>query len=95
MLHHIPTAALQQHLFREVSRTLRPDGLFVGVDVRSSLALQLFHLGDTYCAIAADEAGERLASAGFQDVTIERRPRVFRFRARAPRTSTMAQVPPG
>jgi SAM-dependent methyltransferase len=94
MLHHIPTAALQQRLFREVLRTLRPGGLFIGVDVRFSLALWLFHLGDTYCAIPADEAGARLASAGFEDVTIERQPRVFRFRARCPRTSTMAQVPP-
>jgi SAM-dependent methyltransferase len=95
MLHHIPTTVLQQRLFREVSRTLRPGGLFVGVDVRFSLALWLFHLGDTYCAIAADEAATRLASVGFEDVTIERQPRVFRFRARSPRTSTMAQVPPG
>lgn len=94
MLHHIPTTALQQRLFREVLRTLRPGGLFIGVDVRFSLALWLFHLGDTYCAIPADEAGARLASVGFEDVTIERQPRVFGFRARCPVTSTMAEVPP-
>jgi hypothetical protein len=48
----------------------------------------------TYCAIPADEAGARLASVGFEDVTIERQPRVFRFRARRPRTSRIAQAGP-
>jgi SAM-dependent methyltransferase len=94
MLHHIPTTVLQQRLFREVLRTLRPGGLFVGIDVRFSFAVWLFHLGDTYCAMPADQAGARLASVGFEDVTIDRQPRVFRFRARRPKTLRMAHVPP-
>ena len=91
MLHHIPTRDLQQQLFREVSRTLRPGGVFVGMDARFSVGLWLFHLGDTCSFIPPDEAGPRLAAAGFVDIAIERRPGFFRFRARSPGTRDVAR----
>lgn len=83
MLHHIPTAALQQQLFREVSRTLRPGGVFVGMDARFSLGLWLFHLGDTFAPLAPDTTGPCLAAAGFRDIAIDVRKGYFRFCARS------------
>jgi SAM-dependent methyltransferase len=84
MLHHIPTPARQQQVFREVLRTLAPGGVFLGVDAQASLGLRLFHLGDTCAWIAPDEAAGRLTSAGFRDVVIERQSRFFAFRAYSP-----------
>lgn len=89
MLHHIPTRELQQQLFRDVLRTLRPGGVFVGLDARVSLGLRLFHLGDIWFPLSPDEAGPRLASVGFEEIEIECRPRFFRFCARAPRATDM------
>jgi len=79
MLHHIPTKALQQQLFREVFRILQPGGVFVAVDPQFSFGLWLFHLGDTYASIPPDAAAFRLASAGFRNIVVERRPGFFRF----------------
>lgn len=83
MLHHIPTAELQQQLFREVYRTLTPGGVFVGTDARLSLSLWLFHLGETCACIPPDEAAARFASAGFTNIVVERQARFFSFRAHA------------
>src|SRR5580693_5020208 len=35
MLHHVPSAALQDRLLAEVARVLRPGGIFAGVDSRN------------------------------------------------------------
>jgi ubiquinone/menaquinone biosynthesis C-methylase UbiE len=32
MLHHVPTAALQDEAFSEIARVLRPGGVFAGTD---------------------------------------------------------------
>ena len=37
MLHHVPTAALQDRLFAEAFRVLRPGGVFAGSDGVTSL----------------------------------------------------------
>ena len=83
MLHHVPTVALQHRLFSEVARTLRPGGVFVGVDARFSLGLWLFHLGDRWAPLVPDTIGPRLAAAGFRDIVVDVKSRYFRFCARA------------
>jgi SAM-dependent methyltransferase len=82
MLHHIPTAGLQEQLFREVFRTLRPGGVFVAVDAPFSLALRLFHLGDTFTPLSRNTVGPRLSAAGFTDIAIDARSGYLRLRAR-------------
>jgi ubiquinone/menaquinone biosynthesis C-methylase UbiE len=70
MLHHVPGVEAQQHLFVEARRVLRAGGLFVIVDVRSTLFLRLFHLGDTFVPVSGAEAPRRVRDAGFADATV-------------------------
>jgi SAM-dependent methyltransferase len=79
MLHHVPSAALQDRLLKEVCRVLRPGSDFVGVDVAWSIGLWLFHLGDTLVAVDPDTFAARLETAGFRKVAIEKSRRGFRF----------------
>jgi SAM-dependent methyltransferase len=81
MLHHVPTAALQDRLLAEAWRVLRPGGVFAGFDGMASFAFRLIHLGDTYTPVNPDTFGRRLESAGFTDVAVERGRSRFRFRA--------------
>jgi SAM-dependent methyltransferase len=82
MLHHVPTAALQQAVFREIVRALRPGGVFVAVEPHFTLSLHLFHLGDRYAPLTPDTARLQLISAGFRDIVVETRGRYFRIGAR-------------
>ncbi len=81
MLHHVPTAALQDLLMAEARRVLRPGGVFAGFDGVGSFLFRLFHLGDTYTPVNADTLERRLQAAGFKDVTVEQGGARFRFRA--------------
>ena len=70
MLHHVPTADLQDRLLVEVGRVLQPGASFVACDGLPSSDLEAFHEGDTYNPIALDDVGPRLEAAGFQDVEV-------------------------
>jgi ubiquinone/menaquinone biosynthesis C-methylase UbiE len=84
MLHHVPSADLQDQLLREVWRVLRPGGVLVGVDSRQSLGMRLIHIHDTLVPIDPETFGKRLEAAGFEDIAIETRTRAFRFQGRRP-----------
>jgi SAM-dependent methyltransferase len=81
MLHHVPTAALQDRLLAEARRVLRPGGVFAGFDGVGSFLFRLIHLGDTYTPVDPDALGRRLQAAGFEGVAVERGRARFRFRA--------------
>jgi SAM-dependent methyltransferase len=82
MLHHVPTDELQDRLFAEACRVLRPGGIFTGSDsCTRSLRFRLFHLRDTLNLVDPDTLGPRLESAGFRAVHVSRRPEQVLFRA--------------
>jgi ubiquinone/menaquinone biosynthesis C-methylase UbiE len=70
MLHHVPTMALQDELFTEVARVLRPGAPLVASDSVASDELKSHHDGDTYNPVDPATLPARLAAAGFTDVDV-------------------------
>ena len=82
MLHHVPSAALQDRLLAEVARVLRPGGMFVGVDSMDRPYMRMLHIFDTLVPIDPKAFPQRLTAAGFTDVHVDVVEHAFRFRAR-------------
>ena len=70
MLHHVPTVDLQDRLFAEVARVLKPGAALVASDSLGSAELEAHHEGDTYNPVDPSTLPTRLAAAGFTDVDV-------------------------
>jgi ubiquinone/menaquinone biosynthesis C-methylase UbiE len=70
MLHHVPTVELQDRLFAEIARVLRPGAPLVASDSIGSEELKAHHEGDTYNPVDPTTLAGRLAAAGFDDVDV-------------------------
>ncbi len=82
MLHHVPSAELQNKLLREVWRVIQPSGIFAGSDSLRSLFMRVIHIADTLVPVDPRTFGARLEAAGFQVLKIETNSQAFRFQAR-------------
>ncbi|HEX4586543.1 MAG TPA: class I SAM-dependent methyltransferase [Mycobacterium sp.] len=71
MLHHVPTVELQDRLFAEVARVLRPGAALVASDSLGSDDLKAHHEGDTYNPVDPATLPTRLAAAGFERVDLK------------------------
>jgi len=60
MLHHVPSAELQDQLFAEVGRVLRPGGWFAGVDSFDSPAFRELHIDDICVPVPPETLEGRL-----------------------------------
>jgi SAM-dependent methyltransferase len=81
MLHHIPTPELQDQLFAEAFRVLRPGGAFAGSDSADSRLFRLLHFRDTCNPVSTQTLSQRLRAAGFDDVDVESKGHRLRWRA--------------
>ena len=70
MLHHVPTAELQDRLLAEVARVLRPGAALVASDSIGSDDMEAAHEGDTYNPVDPAGLEHRLATAGFERITV-------------------------
>jgi SAM-dependent methyltransferase len=70
MLHHVPSPELQDRLFAEAARVLRPGSPIIAVDGVESDAVRAFHEGDTYQPIDPTALPTRLSRSGFTDVEV-------------------------
>jgi ubiquinone/menaquinone biosynthesis C-methylase UbiE len=70
MLHHVPTNELQDKLFGEIARVLRPGAALVASDSLARDELEAAHEGDTYNPVDPATLPARLAAAGFTDVDV-------------------------
>ena len=88
MLHHVPSAALQDSLFAEVARVLRPGATLLGSD-----SIEARRFGPDTRTIFRPRrprsAGRRLVAAGFEQPEVETKATRVRFAARKPLTSTL------
>lgn len=83
MLHHVPSAALQDTLLAEVRRVLHPGGILVGTDSMDTPSRRELHADDTFLPV--DPAGweARMLAAGFVNSIVQVHEDRFRFRAEA------------
>lgn len=70
MLHHVPSEELQDCLFAEAARVLRPGAPLVAVDSLANDDIRAFHEGDTYQPIDPETLPKRLEAAGFTGVEV-------------------------
>jgi SAM-dependent methyltransferase len=70
MLHHVPSTGLQDRLFAEAARVLRPGAPFVAVDGLESDDIREFHDGDTYQPIDPSTLEARLTAAGLRQIQV-------------------------
>jgi ubiquinone/menaquinone biosynthesis C-methylase UbiE len=82
MLHHVPSAELQDAVLREIARVLRPGGELAGCDSLTNLFMRVIHLGDTFVPVSPDSLPARLRAAGFDEPHVEMAQGYFRFHAR-------------
>jgi SAM-dependent methyltransferase len=71
MLHHVPTAELQDRLFAEVARVLRPGAVFALGDSLGTPQRQKGHVGDVYNPVDPETVESRLHGAGFAGVEMQ------------------------
>jgi ubiquinone/menaquinone biosynthesis C-methylase UbiE len=85
MLHHVPSAEQQDRLLAEVTRVLRPGGVFAGSDsVGTGRFFKLLHVGDTLVPLPVEGMTARLERAGLSDPHVSVGGSSFRFRAIKP-----------
>ena len=82
MLHHVPTPDLQDSLFAEAHRVLKPGGVFLGTDGIDTPEMRELHVDDIFMPVDPEALPDRLAAAGFGDVTVDVREQGLRFTAR-------------
>ena len=87
MLHHVPSQELQNKVFAEVLRVLKPGGFFVGSDSLQNWFMKIIHIGDTLVPVNPDTFGVRLERAGFEVLEVQKNSQAFRFLARRPLAS--------
>lgn len=81
VLHHLRSRELQERAFAEVSRVLRPGGVFLAVEIQDSWLNRVTHFRSTFVPLKPSSVGAQLAAARFARSEIAFRSGAFRLRA--------------
>ena len=84
VLHHVPSAGLQDEVFRELFRVLQRSGHLLASDALDEEGTRRRHVGDVFVPLDPERLPERLAAAGFTDVAVHTGGYDLRFHARKP-----------
>lgn len=71
MLHHVPTTEMQDRIFAEVHRVLRPGGIFATVDALDVEQIRIGHVDDIFVPVDPGALGARLEAVGFSDPVVD------------------------
>jgi ubiquinone/menaquinone biosynthesis C-methylase UbiE len=82
VLHHLKNRELQDRMFAEVHRVLRPGGSFFAAEITDGWLNRAVHYRSTFTPLAPASAFARLTAAGFSRVSVDFRKGGFRIRAR-------------
>jgi SAM-dependent methyltransferase len=83
MLHHVPSQALQDAVFAEIRRVLRPGGVLAGSDGLDTPGRREVHHGDVFVPVDPGTLPARLQAAGFTRPRVDVRGDRVRFTATA------------
>lgn len=75
MMHHVPSAQLQDAILAEALRVLRPGGVLRGTDSQTSLGFRFLHIGDTMNVLNPSTLPKRLSDTGFSQVRVDHIPK--------------------
>lgn len=84
VLHHIDSADVQDQVFAELFRVLRPGAVLVGSDGYDNEGTREAHAGDVFVPVDPLTLPARLGAAGFRGVAVDHGEYDFRFCARKP-----------
>ncbi len=84
ILHHMPSAELQDRLFEEIFRVLRPGGIFVGQESLDLEPIRAAHTDDVFTPVDPDGFVHRLDRVGFRGTRTDVEGVHFRFVSQKP-----------
>jgi len=90
VLHHLQSRELQDRMFAEVHRVLRPGGSFFAAEITDGWLNRAVHYKSTFTPLAPASAFARLTTAGFSRVSVDFRQGGFRIRARKAAETSMS-----
>ena len=85
MLHHVPSASIQDALMTELARVLQPGGVLIGADSLDDAEFREFHRDDVCVPVDPADLPGRLRRAGFADVNVGTSGQTLWFVARTAR----------
>ncbi|HEY2457580.1 MAG TPA: class I SAM-dependent methyltransferase [Candidatus Acidoferrum sp.] len=81
VLHHLKSRELQDRMFAEAFRVLRPGGVFLAAEINDTWLNRAVHYKSTFTPLTPGSAFARLSAAGFSRISVDMRGGGFRISA--------------